>query len=324
MKKIFYFLCVLGIFACNDGEIIVSNFDYSADTDLELCKVNNINVLHNVNSETNEAISFRFILPDFDGKFDGLCPPAPISLNLNPENKITYRRLSNETKGSDYFCLEIPPANPTVTEEFTSLNGGEAQLIFLVTNQDDNDDVPAFEEDINGDGNFFNDDTDGDGIPNFLDTDDDNDNVPTSVEIVNDENPNIYPDFDEDGIADYLDEDDDNDGVITRWEDLDAFDNLDDNGNPILNPRTDTNEEGIPNYLNPDVAESIEIDLYRTNIIRRTFNVQVVLKNVSLVKSDGEQTITLNTLTLGTYEIQSNNEVLEMTFEPVVDCNALD
>lgn len=321
LKKYFWLLSLFGVLACNDGEVIVSNFDYSSDTELNLCKVNTINVLHNVNDETNEAISFEFELSGFTGRFEGLCPPDPVVIPLNQKNKITYRRLSNDVAGADYFCQQIPPANPTVIEEFTSLSGGEAQLIFLVTDQDDNDGVPAFEEDINGDGNLFNDDTDGDGIPDFLDTDDDNDNVPTSVEIVNNDNPNVYPDFDEDGIPNYLDEDDDNDGVITRYEDLNAFDELDDNGNPILNPRTATNEEGIPHYLNPDVAETLEIDLFRTNQISRTFSVQVVLNNITLERSDGEQNITLNILNLGNYEISSNNEVLEMTFEPAQPCS---
>lgn len=315
------FIGIVSLLACNDGDIIVSNFDYNADTQLQLCRVNTINVMHNVNSETNEAISFEFELSNFTGRFQGLCPPEPIQIQLNATNKITYRRLSENTEGQNYFCQQIPPFSPTVIEEFTSLNGGFAELFFFATAQDDNDGVPALEEDLNGDGNLFNDDSDGDGIPNFLDTDDDNDNVPTQTEIVNNENPNEYPDFDEDGIPDYLDEDDDNDGVISRYEDLNAYDELDDNGNPILNPRTAINEEGIPHYLNPNVAEQLVIDLYRPNLISRTFNVRVVLNDVSLVSNDGEQTITLSSLTLGSFTVSSSNEVLPMTFEPAQPCN---
>lgn len=321
MKKIVCFLCVIVLFACNDGDIIVSNFDYSAETELQLCGVNEINVLHNVNSETSEAISFEFELNNFTGRFEGLCPPESVIIPLNLTNKVTYRKLSENVDGEDYFCQQIPPASPNVIEEFTSLNGGEAELIFFTTGQDDGDGVPAFEEDLNGDGNLFNDDTDSDGIPDFLDTDDDNDNVPTAVEIINNENPDEYPDFDDDGIPDYLDEDDDGDGIISRYEDLNAFDELDDDGNPILNPRTATNEAGIPNYLNPDATEELVIDLYRPNTISRTFRVQIVLSNVSLVRDDGEQTITLSSLTLGNYTASFSNEELPMTFEPAQACN---
>lgn len=311
---------VLCLLACNDGDVIVSSFDYNQDTELDLCQVNNNNVLHNVNSETNEAISFEFELADFNGKFDSLCPPQPVVIQLNQTNKITYRRLSDNVAGEDYFCQQIPPSSPTVLEEFTSLDGGQAQLIFFATDQNDNDGLSALEEDLDGDGDPYNDDTDGDGIPNFLDTDDDNDNVPTSVEIINEENPDQLPDSDGDGTPDYLDEDDDGDGVITRYEDLDAYDILDDDGNPTLNPRSDTNADGVPNYLNPDVADELVVDLYRPNRISRTFNVQIVLQNVSLIRDDGQQSITLSTLTLGTYRITDDNVILPMTFEPSEAC----
>lgn len=312
----------MGLLSCNDGEIIVSDFDYDADTELQLCRVNNINVLHNINDETNEAISFQFQLPNFTGRFQGLCPPDPVEIQLNQNNRITYRRLSADIGNSEYFCQQIPPSSPNVVQEFTSLNGGTAQLIFLVIEQDDNDGVPAFEEDINGDGNLFNDDTDGDGIPDFLDTDDDNDNVPTEAEIIDPENTGEYPDFDEDGTPDYLDEDDDGDGVISRYEDIDAFDEVDESGRPtILNPRTATNADGIPNYLNPAITEEVVVDFYRPNVISRTFSVQLVLRNVTLERDDGEQTITLNSITLGNYRVTSNNEVLPMTFEPPQACD---
>lgn len=321
MKKFLCLASLIFITACNDGDIIVSNFDYSADTDLRFCRVNTVNVLHNINTETNEAISFEFVLSGFTGRFEGLCPPEPVTVQLSSTNKITYRRLSGSISGDDYFCQQVPPNTPIVNEEFVSLDGGQAQLFFLASAQDDNDGVPAAEEDTNGDGNLFNDDTDGDGIPNFLDTDDDNDNVLTQVEIINEDNPDEYPDFDGDGIPDYLDEDDDNDGVISRYEDLNAFDELDDDGNPILNPRSSTNEEGIPNYLNPEATDQLVIDLYRPNRISRTFTVLVVLNDVTLVREDGEQSITLSTLTLGNYSFSSNDEILPMTFEPAQACD---
>ncbi|MFQ3173993.1 MAG: hypothetical protein ACI9WT_001632 [Flavobacterium sp.] len=57
----------------------------------------------------------------------------------------------------------------------------------------DNDGVPSYQEDINGDGYMSTlatgvlnpDDTDGDGIPNFADVDDDGDSYSTKIEIKN-------------------------------------------------------------------------------------------------------------------------------------------
>jgi len=106
----------------------------------------------------------------------------------------------------------------------------------------DNDGVPTYVEDLNGDRNLGNDDTDLDGTPNYADTNDENDPVLTREEVTNtyviydngidvdpvllpgeeeidrvtdySEVPNkititrrIYKDTDGDGIFDYLDAD---------------------------------------------------------------------------------------------------------------------
>ncbi|RXG15875.1 hypothetical protein DSM03_10360 [Leeuwenhoekiella aestuarii] len=74
----------------------------------------------------------------------------------------------------------------------------------------DNDGVPNWKEDINGN-NYVNellDDTDGDRVPDYLDTDDDGDGTPTRDELDFDEDGNtIYIDSDNDGVFDYLDPD---------------------------------------------------------------------------------------------------------------------
>ncbi|NBL64867.1 T9SS type A sorting domain-containing protein [Flavobacterium sp. NST-5] len=117
----------------------------------------------------------------------------------------------------------------------------------------DLDQVPTISEDLNQDGNLANDDTDGDGIPDFLDNDDDGDMILTSVEYVfanqgrNLENSLI--DTDGDGIPNYLDNDDDGDGVLTINEDYNQ------NNNPADD---DTNNNGLPDYLESAVALGLE------------------------------------------------------------------
>ena len=297
--------------SCDDGDVIVSNFNFDEETSLSLCGDNDENLLYTIDQETNEAISFRFSDDDFDGSFEGLDAPEPISIDLGTSNKLNYRILSEPADGAQYFCQDVPPSSPDVEQEFVSTSGGNAILSISVTEQDDDDGIPADQEDLNDNGNLFDDDTDGDGIPNFIDTDDDNDNVPTSVEIINNDGDEL-PDTDEDGTPDYLDPDDDGDGVLTRNEDLNAFENADDNGNPVLNPQDDTNADGLPNYLNPQATESIQIDQFRPNEISRTFRTQVVVRNVTLEQVNGDQTITLEELRLGFYEITSNQEEIPM------------
>ena len=70
----------------------------------------------------------------------------------------------------------------------------------------DNDGIPSYMEDLNGDGFLLNDDTDGTGGANYLDDDDDGDGRLTKYEIEIDGNGNItFPDVDGDGTPDYLD-----------------------------------------------------------------------------------------------------------------------
>lgn len=95
-----------------------------------------------------------------------------------------------------------------------------APLVFtfdlLLTEQGDhdNDGIPSFMEDVNGDGLLFNDNTDGDRdqtgaqISNYLDPDDDEDGTPTRDEIIiNPDGTISFPDTDGDGTPDYLDPD---------------------------------------------------------------------------------------------------------------------
>jgi hypothetical protein len=96
-------------------------------------------------------------------------------------------------------------------------------------------------------------DTDGDQIIDIFDTDDDNDSVPTNIEAVEIfQSINDYLDTDGDNTPNYLDEDDDGDGVLTIDEDYDG------DGDPT---NDDINENGIPDYLDEDVALSIESSL---------------------------------------------------------------
>ncbi|WP_299681254.1 T9SS type A sorting domain-containing protein [uncultured Dokdonia sp.] len=116
----------------------------------------------------------------------------------------------------------------------------------------DDDGVPDEEEDLNGNGDLEDDDTDNDDIPNYLDDDDDGDLVMTIDEITGigaGIAPQDFIDTDDDMIENYLDDDDDGDGVLTIDEDYNN------SGSPLDD---DTNDNDIPDFLDPDVALSID------------------------------------------------------------------
>lgn len=72
-------------------------------------------------------------------------------------------------------------------------------------NDHDNDLVPSYLEDLDGDGNVFNDDTDNDEIPNFLDPDDDGDGVGTRFEDLDNDGDPTNDDSNGNGTPNYLD-----------------------------------------------------------------------------------------------------------------------
>jgi hypothetical protein len=72
----------------------------------------------------------------------------------------------------------------------------------------DQDGIPSYMEDLDGDKDPLNDDTDGDGIPNHSDADDDGDGTLTKNEIIINEGGSItFPDSNNNGTPDYLDAD---------------------------------------------------------------------------------------------------------------------
>ena len=193
-----------------------------------------------------------------------------------------------------YFCNSIPPVSPRVTVDYLATSG--TALLKKTFVYDDNDNVPAEDEKPG--------DTDGDGIPDLYDVDDDGDNVPTSRELDvenldGDNDPLTNPkDTDNDGIADYLDDDDDGDGVLTRNEDKDMD----------LDPTNDVTDPSVgPDYLNPAVANTYLITMYREHKYTIAKSIQITLKNLVLVKGDEE--ITQETLNMGSIENAVNTTV---------------
>jgi len=102
----------------------------------------------------------------------------------------------------------IPPFSPLIFKIDIGL--------YVPDTDYDNDGIPSFLEDLDGDGDVTNDNTDSKeeealrspAFPNHLDPDDDEDGILTRDEIIIDSEGNItFPDEDNDGIPDYLDND---------------------------------------------------------------------------------------------------------------------
>ncbi len=296
MRK-FFAIVLVSIFlkSCNDGDIIVTSFNFE-ELPLNNCGGPGNYVFFIINGDTRESISLK--LSTQDSIFN-----TQETLNFTLDgisNFVNYRTYDDEITAA-YFCNSVPPLSPNVNVEYFGASGIatiDKNFIF-----NDNDNVPTELE--------FDGDTDGDGLPDLYDFDDDGDNVPTGQELdILDEDGDGDPftnpkDTDGDGTPDYLDEDDDGDGVLTRNEDA----------NGDLNPTNDaTDPEVGPDYLNPAIAVNNLITEYREHTYSIQIDVQVILSN--LVLTNDEEQITQETLDMG---IKQNIQSVNVTVTPILD-----
>lgn len=265
--------------SCDDGDVIVTSFNFD-NADLKTCGPVGNYVFYKLNPDNKESISLRLAGTDSLYKEEGtkeyLLNGTTIFMN--------YRNYDGPL-GADYFCSSIPPTTPKVTVDYFAKSG--TVLVTTTFIRDDNDGVPREFE--------FEGDTDGDGIPDYYDDDDDGDNVPTIRELnIEDGDTNPFTnmkDTDGDGIPDFLDNDDDGDGVLTRKEDK----------NLNLDPTDDKTDPTVgPDYLNPAVTNTYEVNQYRLHQYTLTKKVQITIKNLVLVS--GNEQITIETLDMGTIE----------------------
>jgi len=104
--------------------------------------------------------------------------------------------------GLGYFNAS-PPSIPAYSPLIFSF-----QLYGVNEADHDQDGIPSYMEDLDGDGILYNDDTDSDNLPNYLDNDDDGDGTLTWDEITINEDGSIeFPDTNSNGTPNYLDPD---------------------------------------------------------------------------------------------------------------------
>ena len=296
MRLLLLVLClVFTLNSCDDGDVVVSNFDF-ADSTLERCD-NFEFVFFLINSDSNESLAVSF-----STNADILSEQGQVEVTLNGDDQVIYRRFNSQVT-SDYFCNPIPPTSPTVIEELVSTTG----VITITTDgiEADDDDIPSEIEDPTG---ML--DTDGDGLIDIIDEDDDGDNVPTMFEpiILNaDGTINLEEsDTDGDGILDYLDPDDDGDGILTRDEDADGD----------LDPTNDRNDPdtGIADYLNPAVAQENSIEMFNEHTYFLSAIVLTIdMEFLSFVDGDGNPAVTIqSSIFLGEFD-DANNATIVIT-----------
>ena len=294
MRKLFFIFILFSLFcSCNDGEIIVTDFNFEA-SNLNNCGGPGAYIFYNINNSLS-AESISLILETSDVLF---FESGTVEYVLNGNTYVVnYRKYDSDITDS-YFCSNIPPTSPGVSIEYLGASG--IALLTTIVTRDDEDGI---EEDPEN-----NLDTDNDGLLNYFDNDDDGDNVPTVNELGAGflSGNNEFPlDTDNDGIFDYLDIDDDEDTILTRYEDA----------NGDLDPTNDfTGTSDVPDYLTPAIANSNVIDQYRIHSYQITSDIELVINNLVLV--NGSEEITKETMILG-----NKSGVIDGTISVIPDFN---
>ena len=277
MRKLFFIFIIFSLlFSCNDGEIIVTDFNFET-SNLNNCGGPGAYIFYNINNSLS-AESISLILETSDILF---FESGTVEYVLNGNTYVVdYRKYDGDITDS-YFCSNIPPTSPGVSIEYLGASG--IALLTTIVTRDDEDGI---EEDLES-----NLDTDNDGLLNYFDNDDDGDNVPTVNELGAGflSGDNEFPlDTDNDGIFDYLDIDDDGDTILTRYEDA----------NGDLDPTNDfTGTSDDPDYLTAAITNSNAIDQYRIHSYQITSDIELVVNNLVLV--NGSEEITKETMILG-------------------------
>lgn len=111
-------LLVFSLQSCDDGDFNVESFDFSNITANACLGTNNQFFIHYTNQR--EALLLQLSASSFPNLVTQ--PDQPRIINISAGNQVTYR-IYNGTVTAQTICTAIPPASPTVAEEWIATSG---------------------------------------------------------------------------------------------------------------------------------------------------------------------------------------------------------
>ncbi len=121
-------LVVLLLFlsSCDDGDIIVTTFDFEEET-FNLCSDGRDKFLYHINNgDVFETLTLQLNSTNFAlGDNELVLTEETLRIPLSGNNLITYRTYDAAvpTGRNAYFCSLNPPSNPQVLQEYRSVGG---------------------------------------------------------------------------------------------------------------------------------------------------------------------------------------------------------
>lgn len=125
MKKYMALVLFTIFLSCDDGDLEIETLDFDSVTNVQSCggvSVTASNVLFKIDGD--EALILE--LPS--GAIKNEATTEDIEININESASIIYRIFSG-TVSSDYFCNDVPPVEPVVTQEIVAQDG----VVFIST-----------------------------------------------------------------------------------------------------------------------------------------------------------------------------------------------
>ncbi|MFX0558304.1 hypothetical protein ACOCEA_15995 [Maribacter sp. CXY002] len=125
MKKYVLFASCLMLFSCNDGDLQIETLDFDSIKTIKSCSaisVSSANVLFKINNDEALIIELPNGVIKNEATIEDIISQVPAAA------KITYRIFSDNVTES-YFCDDVPPVTPIVTEEITAEDG----QVFITT-----------------------------------------------------------------------------------------------------------------------------------------------------------------------------------------------
>ncbi|MEI6864546.1 hypothetical protein [Flavicella sp.] len=141
MKK-FCFLAFLSLLlACDDGEYNIPSFDFDGLTINDCGEI----VFSKITSSGTESLILQINEDNTDDVFfKTAVDTLSISIAAGTDNTMYYRIFDSSITTSSYFCQEIPPSTPLVTEEW--FGEGTLYITNTITLDDDNDGIVLINE----------------------------------------------------------------------------------------------------------------------------------------------------------------------------------
>lgn len=110
-------LILLGLIACDDGDVIVTTFDFDS-VELNVCSGANDYVFFKINNINLETLSLQISTQD-----SILTRQDTVTFTINETtNLVNYRTFKSDIPSS-YFCNSIPPTTPEVISNFSGTEG---------------------------------------------------------------------------------------------------------------------------------------------------------------------------------------------------------